>query len=210
VKTQSNRKSKGQVLERERDHDVVFALRFYAYGKRRYLTLGGRSEGWTRERAEVELQNVLADVRRGIWQPDEPVEEPQPPAREPTFHEFASEWLQGRQADGLSERTIDDLRWSLEVHLLPHFAGMQVQAMTVEDVDRYRRAKVREGRLSASSINKTLRHLSAVLGERRGVRPHRAQPGDRQAPQVEGTQGPACASRPLRVDRGAARRSGRA
>jgi len=72
------------------------ALRFRAYGERRFLTLGGAAEGWDRARAEVELQNVLADVRRGIWQP--PRQEPAiVPERNncSDFHTFSSEWYEG-------------------------------------------------------------------------------------------------------------------
>jgi integrase len=158
------RQAPGQVVERK---SGMVAIRFRAYGQRHCLTLGHRSEGWDRRRALDELANVLADVRRGIWRPPEPEREPEPPAVEPTFHQFASRWLEGRIADGLSERSIEDLRWSLEVHLLPHFAHIRLAEIGVEQVDTYRRAKVREGRLSASSINKTLKHLSAVLEEAR-------------------------------------------
>lgn len=61
--------SVGQVLERRRKGGTICALRFRAYGERRYLTLGGEAEGWTRSRAEAEdeLQCVLADVERGLW-----------------------------------------------------------------------------------------------------------------------------------------------
>src|SRR4051812_5515269 len=54
----------------------------------RTATLSDPARGGTgRDAAEEELQNVLADVRRGVWQPHAPVEEPRP---EPTFHAFAS------------------------------------------------------------------------------------------------------------------------
>ena len=85
----------GQVIEKETQRGIVFALRFRAYGKRRYVTLGSTGEGWTRSRAEVELQNVLADVRRGIWQPPAPPPEIKP-VEDPTFHEFASIGGRGR------------------------------------------------------------------------------------------------------------------
>ena len=62
----------GQVLELERKGGRTYALRFRAYGERRYLTLGTVEEGWSRQKAEEELENVLADVRRGIWRPPEP------------------------------------------------------------------------------------------------------------------------------------------
>jgi hypothetical protein len=90
------RRSTGQVVELERQGGRTFALRFRAYGKRRYLTLGTTAEGWTREKAEEELANVFADVRRGIWRPSEPQGAVEP-APEPTFHEFASEWLETRR-----------------------------------------------------------------------------------------------------------------
>jgi integrase len=161
----------------------VYALRFRAYGRRRYLTLGTAADGWSRARAEDELANVLADVRRGIWRaPDPPprVDEPRP---EPTFHEFASEWFAARETEGLAAKTLTDLRWSLTNHLLPFFAGHRLSEITVQEVDRYKAAKVRERQaidaareqarargvaygargLSNASINHTLRHLAQVL-----------------------------------------------
>jgi hypothetical protein len=71
------RPATGQVVVRERRTGRMFALRFRAYGDRQYVTLGTDAEGWTQQRAEVELQNVLADVRRGVWRPPHP--EPAPP-----------------------------------------------------------------------------------------------------------------------------------
>jgi hypothetical protein len=62
-------RKRGEVLVRERTLGKVYALRFWAYSKRRYLTLDYESEGWARDKADEELQNVLADVRRGLWVP---------------------------------------------------------------------------------------------------------------------------------------------
>ena len=87
----------------------------------------------------------------------------------PTFHEFAWEWLRakltegGERGNGLSPAGEADLRWQLALHLLPTFARKRLDAITVEDVDAYRRAKVREARIGTTSINKTLCTLSAIL-----------------------------------------------
>jgi integrase len=62
-------RSQGQVLERAWKSGRGYALRFNAYGERQYLTLGLEIDGWTRKRAEEELQNIHADVRRGVWIP---------------------------------------------------------------------------------------------------------------------------------------------
>ena len=159
----------GAVVEDTRRSEPTYALRFSAYGKRRYVTLGTRGEGWTRARADAELQNVLADVRRGIWEPPTPPTVVAPVREVPTFHVFASEWFArqriegGRRGDGLSAKGVVDLEWRLAKHLLPFFAPMRLDAITVEDVDRYRAAKVRAGKLGPTSINKTLSTLAAIL-----------------------------------------------
>jgi integrase len=51
--------------------------------------------------------------------------------------------------------------------LLPTFARKRLDQITVQDVDRYRAAKVAEGRLNATSINKCLTVLAAVLEQAR-------------------------------------------
>jgi integrase len=175
------RKPTGQVLERRGKRGRTFALRFRAYGQRQYITLG--SEGWDRQRAEQELQNVLADVRRGLWQPPAPEPEVKEPEQEPTFHEFASEWLAARELEGLSAKTLSDFHWSLERHLLPHVAPFRLSQITVREIERYKSAKLEERArieteraaaeargescsarpLSNSSVNHTLRHLSQIL-----------------------------------------------
>ena len=113
------RKATGQVLEVDGADGRTFALRFRAYAKRRYITLGAAKEGWTRSKAEEELANVLADVRRGIWNPPETRRAAEPPS-EPTFHEFASEWLDARRHE-FAARTAEDYELALSHHLLPFF-----------------------------------------------------------------------------------------
>jgi integrase len=162
------RPATGQVVVDERRRSPTFGLRFRAYGRREYVTLGTAEEGWSRAKAQTELQNVLADVRRGIWQP--PVAEAvQAPRAMPTFHEFASEWFErqtlegGSRGGGLTDAGRADLVWRLSNHLLPAFASRRLDQITVEDVDRYRLGKVREGKLGVTSINKTLTTLAAIL-----------------------------------------------
>src|ERR1700682_2861225 len=119
------------------------------YGLREYVTLGTAEDGWTPAKAQTELENVLADVRRGIWRPLV-VEAVQAPREVPTFHVFASEWFErqtvegGRRGGGLSDAGKADLQWRLSNHLLPAFASRRLDQITVEDVDRYRLGKVRE------------------------------------------------------------------
>jgi len=162
------RQATGSVVERQRSDGRVFALRFGAYGRRRYVTLGSEREGWTRDKAEVELANVLADVRRGTWKPAEPAAAAKEPI-DPTFHEFASEWLAARRHE-FAPRTVEDYELALTHHLLPFFAEHQLSEITAQEVDRYKAQKVREREeglaerpLSNRTINKTLTRLGQIL-----------------------------------------------
>lgn len=156
------RKPTGQVITKKGRRGTTFAIRFRAYSKRHYLTLGTGAEDWTKTKAESELANVMADVRRGIWRPaeTETVAEPQV---EPDFHTFASDWFARRELEGLKPRTLEYLRWALSDHLLPHLHKHKLSEITPQAIDHYSAAKVTEGRLSNSSINKTITVLASVL-----------------------------------------------
>lgn len=157
-----SRPATGEVIVRRRRRGKVFALRFRAYGRRRYLTLGTSAEGWTRKGAEDELANVLADVRRGIWRAPED-HAPVTSQEEPDFHSFASDWFARRRLEGLRPRTLEYLQWALSDHLLPHLRSHLLSEITPQEIDRYTATKIAEGRLSNSSINKTLEVLASVL-----------------------------------------------
>jgi integrase len=187
------RPATGQVVVDARRNSPTFALRFRANGKRQYLTVGTAAEGWTQAKAEVELQNVLADVRRGIWR----APQPEPPAtierdQDPSFHEFATRWFNSAQGEWRPKTRLD-YEWQLCGHLLPFFKDHRLSQITIAEVDRYRHTKLaeadavrkaksegkplvdeyldRSGRthhrprrpLSATSINKTITRLGQIL-----------------------------------------------
>jgi integrase len=160
------RRSTGGVVTKQTKHGTSYAIRFRACGRRQYVTLGlsKSKDGWDRKGAEDALANTLADVRRGLWRPPADVVPEPEPLPEPTFHEFASDWL-ARRAPELRPRTVQDYSWSLELHLLPFFAAHRLSAITIEEVDRYRALKVAQGVLGATAINKTLTRLAQILGD---------------------------------------------
>jgi hypothetical protein len=153
-----------------------------ALGRRQFVHVGDAADGVSRADAERELSYVLEQVRRGEWRPPaepEPVE-----VREvPTFRVFASEWFEAKRTEGghhgtgLSPAGEASLRWQLVSHLLPSFAKQRLDAISAEDVDRWRRAKVREARLNATSINTCLRTLAAIMEQAVEYGHVRPQPG---------------------------------
>ena len=183
------RAATGQVIRRQ---SGAWALRFRAYGQRRYLTLGTAADGWSHTTASIELQNTLADVRRGIWSPVKP----QPkrlPDNDPRFRDFATNWLRMSQPEW-EPKTVSDYEWQLVHHLLPFFGDHRLSDITIAEVDRYKQTKASEARilqaaiaegnvlvtkhvdkngqkrtrrvrpLSPTSINKTIGRLSQILG----------------------------------------------
>jgi integrase len=150
------RPATGQIIERRNAAgDVTRSLRFNVNGKPHRKPLGVVA----RDDAELELENVLADVRRGIWKPAEPA--PRSPSETPGFHEFADAWWERRKVQ-LAENTRADLKWRLEVHLIPYFGETPIDAISVDLIDRYVSEKLAAG-LSATSVNKTLTTLGAIL-----------------------------------------------
>lgn len=179
-------RKRGEVLLRERTRGGVYALRFWAYGKRRYMTLGYVCEGWARDTAEEELQNILADVRRGLWVPSGQQSRPGGADHSgdvPLFGPFAAGLAASRKGQVAAKTTAHE-NWALG-HLLPFFADMPINEIDVEAVDGYRARKVRESEvraraierrrprrndygqilrpLSAGSINRTIGYLQWVL-----------------------------------------------
>jgi integrase len=139
---------------------ISYSARVTYNGRRRNVPLRASE----RSRAEREMELMVDEIRRGIW-----VEPLAKKLRRPaSFGVFSEEWLArqliegGRQRIGLSPAAEAELRWALG-HLNEHFARAPIDAITIADVDRYRLAKAKEGKLSANSINKTLTTLSSVL-----------------------------------------------
>lgn len=181
-------RQKGEVLERDWKSGRGYALRFSAYGEREYLTLGFERDGWTYARAEEELENILADVRRGIWVSPKKKKrradgEAEEEAAKTVFGPFARQLVASRKGQ-VSDNHLAFMEWALG-HLLPYFGDWPLPDIDIQAVDAYRHHKVRESEarlraiehrrplrdernqilrpLGASSINKTIDMLQWVL-----------------------------------------------
>lgn len=154
------RKATGKVIEHEgTDGRTYRALRFTAYGRRRYVSLGLVAAG----EAERTLRHTMADVERGTWQPPIAVEAPPEPEPIPTFHQLAEQWWV-RNERQFAENTRLDYRWRLESHLLPFFGGLRLDQITFDQVECYIAGKLAEDKpLSPRSINMTVTLLGMIL-----------------------------------------------
>jgi hypothetical protein len=82
-------------------------------------------------------------VERGIWRPPVALPTTEAPTEEPTFHQFASEWIANREHE-VDKRTVANWKWALSCHLLPFFKSYTPSLITVALVEQYKTAKLRE------------------------------------------------------------------
>ena len=153
----------GQVLSHARqDGPTSWYLRVRAYGRRYRVTLGTELDGWTPARAAIELQNVLAKIQAGIWDPPTA----RPAAQEdPTFHEFASQWLD-RRRPSFKPRTHENYSYLLTNHLLPTLAPLRLSQIDYATVDAYVESK----QLDAEDVRETRRRGLVLRDENGRVR----------------------------------------
>ena len=180
------RPATGEIRERRRkDGSIFYSARVRADGRRHTVQFGTDREGWSRSRVEAELEDIRTKIKLGFWEP--PAEREQSQAREPTFHEVASSWLEMREAEQLAPRTVEDYRWRLVRHLLPFFAAYPPSEIDLRLVERFKREKLKEREeirqaraagvplrdlhgqprrpLSNKSINKLLELLAQILDD---------------------------------------------
>ncbi len=186
-----------------RDGTLAFALRFRVEGRRERKTVHERRDcncgcggGWNERTANVELENQLARVRAGVWERPR-ASDPHPPASPkravPTFHEYASWWLQAKTDGTIGRRplrpnTRADYLWRLRRHLLPFFGRyrldeidkglcLEFKARKLKEADELRavadqgvdlrdpRTNKRARPLNLASVKKLINTLIAILDE---------------------------------------------
>jgi integrase len=179
------------------DGTRAFQLRFNDKGRRERITLHERRScscgcggGWTPRTAAAELKNIVTRVEAGVWQKSAPTKPKT--ERMPTFHEYASAWLDAKIAGSIGDRPIDvnsqsDYRWRLTKHLLPYFAKYRLDAIDADACQAFKATKLKEatemraalaagadlreksGRrarpLGPASIRKLISCLAAILDE---------------------------------------------
>ena len=144
--------------------------------KRCYETVSATSL----EEAKKELDYILKQIEKGVWRPPA-TEQPETPKAEPSFHEYASAWVE-RRSHEVDARTVEYWQWALSSHLLASFAELRPSQISVAAIDGYKLEKLRERErlealrrerpkeriergLSNGSVNKTLKALAMILDD---------------------------------------------
>ena len=147
---------------------VTWRLRVRAHGRRHRIDLGTNHEGWSEERAQVELERIMGMVERGTWQPPSAVAAAPEPTdlADETMQVTASRWWQ-RKRQELRPNTEADYRWRLDF-ILAFFADDLTSSIEIARVDEFREVLVKQrtqhGRpLAPRSVNMILDVLAQIL-----------------------------------------------
>lgn len=129
-------------------------------GNSQYLARYQGSDGKTHSQTfsrKVDAQNFLdttkTNVRRREWT--------DPKAGKTIFDDVVSQWQRGRR--GLRPTTIATQDNSVKVHLLPHFAGIEIGQIDWEDVEDFRDALLLDRGLAPATVSKSLTYLGQIF-----------------------------------------------
>jgi integrase len=167
--------------------DRGYGVRFYdADGVRHYERCGLESEGWSRRRAEVELENFVRLVEAGAYIPTPDARPSQ--EQDPLFGAFARAFL-AEHAGEIKPKTREFYDNLLEQHPAPYFEKPRLTQISWSSIDAYKKQRLmvmqriraarargnplRDSnlqplRLSERTINHSIELLALVLDE--GVR----------------------------------------
>lgn len=144
----------GTVLLKRRKNGDQFYAKYRVNGRQLKKRIGpawterGRPPlgYYTRKSAQVALQALLTDIRRGA------IEEPIP--RGKTFGEAADDWLHYVEFDkARAHTTVADYTRTVKNHFLPEFGGdTPLPAITTDHVEAFRDRLLEEGAMTRASI----------------------------------------------------------
>jgi hypothetical protein len=115
--------------------------------------------------AEAERRRVIAEIQAGIYR--EPTVELPLEERDPTFHVWASRWLELRASE-IEPKTFEQYEYLLRRHLLPTLHAYRLSEITYRVVDDLKKRKVDEMRRIQAATTGGRRMMRATRLARTG------------------------------------------
>jgi integrase len=152
----ATRERLGSVYNVRRKGRMRLAVRYWVGDERRWEL---QPDGTTHRQARRRLADLCAASTRGEL----------PRHLGIPFTTYATQWVEDQEAlcraGALKPSTYRDREVTVRVHLIPFFGTLPLDEITKADCRSLQLAKVREGRLSPSTINGRLRVLYAILNQ---------------------------------------------
>jgi integrase len=141
---------------------VTYRLRVRVDGRRHRVDLGTNHEGWSAERAQVELDRISRQIERGTWEAPARRGAVERLDRSESVHATASRWWDRRKAE-LRPNTRLDYQWRLD-YVLSYLRNEVTAELDARAVDEFRSRLHAKG-LAPRSVNMVLDLLAQVLDD---------------------------------------------
>lgn len=158
---------------RRQRRDPVYVLKYRFQGRQRFYTIGKHGAPWTPDTARSEALRLLGSIA-SHEAPRDPSAERNFLKAQPTFAEFAEQYLTQYAEAHKKPRTVAEDRRNLRLHIVPSLGQLRVCDVSRSDV-----AKVHAGRrhfpANANRCLATLSHMFTIA-EIWGLRPDDTNP----------------------------------
>ena len=177
---------KGFGVRRQR-HASVYVFKYRYRGRQKFITIGRHGSPWTPDDARAaakQYAGALASKER----PRDPAAERDTTASQPTFAEFADQYLTRYASPRKKPRTVAEDRRNLQLHILPALGHLRLSEITRADVTEFH-ASQHARPINANRCLALISHIFTIAEKLdirpvgtnpcRGVERYREKPRDR-------------------------------
>lgn len=158
---------------RKQRRDPVYVLKYRFQGRQRFFTIGKHGAPWTPDTARSEALRLLGSIASNEA-PRDPSSERSFLKAQPTFAEFAEQYLTQYAEAHKKPRTVAEDRRNIFLHVLPMLGHLRVSDITRADVARFHASR-RKFPANANRCLATLSHM-LTIAETWGLRPEDSNP----------------------------------
>jgi integrase len=158
---------------RRQRRDPVYVLKYRFHGRQRFYTIGKHGAPWTPDTARYEALRLLGSIV-SHEAPRDPSAERNFLKAQPTFAEFAEQYLTQYAEAHKKPRTVAEDRRNLRLHIVPSLGRMRVCDISRADVARFHTGR-RRFPANANRCLATLSHMFTIA-ESWGMRAEDSNP----------------------------------
>lgn len=145
---------------RKQRRDPVYVLKYRFQGRQRFYTIGRHGQPWTPDTARSEALRLLGSIASNEA-PRDPSTERSFLKAQPTFAEYAEQYLTQYAEAHKKPRTVAEDRRNLYLHAVPQLGHIRVCDITRSDIARFHTSR-RKFPANANRCLATLSHMMTI------------------------------------------------
>ncbi len=152
---------------RRQRRDAIYLLKYRFHGRQRIFTIGRHGSPWTPDTARNEAKRLLGMIT-SKENPRDPAAERDTAKAQPTFAEFAQQYIDEYATVHKKHRTVEEDKRNLKLHILPALGRQRLPDITRAEIARFHTSR-RTCPVNANRCLATISHMFEIA-EKWGVR----------------------------------------